>query len=270
MIGLILGDTNIGHIIIKKIKSLKINYTIVDISDKKIFKKDKNSYSLTIGQLGKAISILKKNNCKKVIFAGKVARPNIKKTKFDFKALFYLPKILKSFKKGDAFIVKEIIKIFNKEKLKVLNQTHFNPELLMKKGIFTKKKVDKSSMKDIFIGKKVLDDLKLNNVGQAIVVKSKQIIVVEDHNGTDQMLSRAYKVIKNLPKKYKREGILLKLPKTNQDLRIDLPTIGIKTLKKCSKIGLKGIVTKSKQNIFLDKNKSVNFANKKKMFICAI
>ena len=55
--------------------------------------------------------------------------------------------------------------------------------------------------------------------------------------------------------------------KKKQDLRIDLPTVGLKTLKQCSMTGLKGIVLKNKQNIFLDKNKCINWANKNKMFI---
>jgi UDP-2,3-diacylglucosamine hydrolase len=62
-------------------------------------------------------------------------------------------------------------------------------------------------------------------------------------------------------------GILIKFPKKKQDLRIDLPTIGLNTLKDCKKYGLKGIVLKSKKNIFLDRSKSINFANKNKIFI---
>ena len=58
-----------------------------------------------------------------------------------------------------------------------------------------------------------------------------------------------------------------KISKKKQDLRIDLPTIGLKTLKQCKIAGLKGIVVKSKQNVFLDKDKCINFANKNKMFI---
>ena len=56
-------------------------------------------------------------------------------------------------------------------------------------------------------------------------------------------------------------------PKKNQDLRIDLPTIGFDTLKDCKKFGIKGIVLKSKKNIFIDKNRSIKFANKNKIFI---
>ena len=68
-------------------------------------------------------------------------------------------------------------------------------------------------------------------------------------------------------KRYKNNGVLVKYPKKKQDLRIDLPTVGLRTLKQCKLAGLKGIVVKNKQNIFLEKNKCVKFANKNKMFI---
>ena len=63
--------------------------------------------------------------------------------------------------------------------------------------------------------------------------------------------------------------MLVKFPKNKQDLRVDLPTIGLKTLKQCKSSGLKGIVLKSKQNIFLRRKKCINFADRNKMFITA-
>ena len=268
MIGLVLGDTQLGTLIIKKLRLLKIKYTIIDISEKKIFSKDKYSYPLSIGQLGKAITILKKNKCKKVIFAGRVIRPNFIKTKFDLKGLYYLPKIIKSSKKGDAYIIKEIIKIFKKEKIKLINQTYFNKELSIKKrGNITKQKIDLKSRKDFMLGKKIVEDLKKNNVGQAIVVRDSHVIAIENQHGTNFMLKKAHKILKKFYNIKKQKGVLIKFPKTNQDLRIDLPTIGIKTIEQCAKIGLKGIVLKNKYNIVLDKNKLVSFANKKKMFV---
>jgi len=66
------------------------------------------------------------------------------------------------------------------------------------------------------------------------------------------------------------KGILLKLPKNKQDLRMDLPTVGMQTLKDIKKYGLKGLVLKSKKNIFLDKEEVINFANKNKIFIKVI
>ena len=103
MIGLVLGETQFGKIILRRLKELKKRYIIMDISKKNIFKKDRNSHQLSIGQLGKALSLLKKNNCKQVIFAGRVSRPNFAKAKFDFQALYYLPKIIKASDGLDAF-----------------------------------------------------------------------------------------------------------------------------------------------------------------------
>ena len=75
------------------------------------------------------------------------------------------------------------------------------------------------------------------------------------------------KMLQLINKNRKSKGILIKYPKKKQDLRIDLPTIGLDTLKDCKKAGIKGIVLKSKKNIFMNKSKSINFANKNKMFI---
>jgi len=270
MIGLILGDTQLGKVIINKLKLLKIKFLIIDISKKKIFKKNQNSHPLSIGQIGKAISILKKNRCKKIIFAGKVNRPKFSKVKFDLKALYYLPKIIKGSKKGDASILKIIIKIFKKEGFKIINSTFFNPELVLKKGNYTKIKPNNLNKKDISKGKNIITDLKESNIGQAVVVRNGYVVAIESADGTDAMLHRASILLKRFILGKKKEGILLKFPKRNQDLRIDLPTVGIKTINRCEKIGLKGIVVKANQNIFLDKSKCINLANRKKMFISAV
>ena len=91
-----------------------------------------------------------------------------------------------------------------------------------------------------------------------MVVKDNKIISKEDNRGTKKLLSKS---------KNNFGGILIKYPKKKQDLRMDLPTIGLQTLKDCKKNGLKGIVLKHKNNIFLNKTEVINYANKNKMFI---
>ena len=96
MIGLILGDTNFPIQILKKIKKKKLKYLIIDLSKSNKFRKNKNSYKLSIGQFGKIINTLKKNKCKKVLFAGKVVKPNFSKLKLDLKGIYYMPRIIKA------------------------------------------------------------------------------------------------------------------------------------------------------------------------------
>ena len=119
-------------------------------------------------------------------------------------------------------------------------------------------------------GKSVIADLNNPLTGQGVVVRNGYIITIEGIDGTDVMLNRAHLLLKRFNSQKNKEGILLKFPKKDQDLRIDLPTVGVKTIKKCARIGLKGIAVKANYNIFIDRMKCINLANKYKMFICAI
>ena len=261
MIGLIFGDTNFPIEILKNIKKRRLNYIIIDLSKSKKFKKDKNSYSISIGQFGKIIKILKDNNCKKVLFAGKVRKPNFSKLKLDLKGIYYMPRIIKASKLGDAAILKEIIKILKQQSIKTISSILFNPELALKKGNYSKIKPNKEDKKDIIKAIRTLNKLGKYNYSQGTVVRNKKVIAIEGKGGTELML------IKCKSKKIKNCGVLVKFPKKKQDIRIDLPTVGLKTFKLSENAGLKGIVLKNKQHIFLEKKACINFANKNKIFI---
>ena len=259
MIGLIFGETDFPKYIYKKIKDKK-RYLIIDLTKKKLFRKDKDSFSVSIGQLGKIISILKQHNCKKVLLAGKVQKPNFSKLRLDFKGVYYIPRIIKKAKLGDVALLKEIIDIFKKERIQTISSTIFTPELNLSKGNYSKLKPNLKDKIDIKNALKALNKSNQYSHIQAAVGKNN-IVILEKREGTQKMLKKIKKV-KNIAK-----GVLVKFPKKKQDYRIDLPTIGLKTLKQCKMSGIKGIVLKHKRNIFLDKTKSINYANKNKMFI---
>ena len=261
MIGLIFGDTDFPKEILKTVKKKKIKYLIVDLSKSKKFKKDKKSHSVSIGQFGKIINILKENKCKKVLFAGRVNKPNFSKLKLDLKGIYYIPRIIKASKLGDAAILKEIIKILAQNKIKTENSLTFNPELSLKKGNFSKIKPNMQDQLDIKKAVKTLNNLEKYNFSQGVVVRNEKVISIEGKAGTKKMLE------KSMSKKFRNHGVLVKFPKKKQDLRVDLPTIGLKTLKQSKISGLKGIVVKNKKHVFLDKRKCINFANKNRMFI---
>ena len=261
MLGLIFGETNFPIKILKKIKKKKLKYLIVDLTKKKNFKRDKNSYTVSIGQLGKIIKILKENKCKKVLFAGKVKKPNFSKLRLDFKGIYYIPRIIKSSKLGDAAILKEIIKILKQERIRTISSLTFNPELALKKGTYSKVKPNLEDNKDIKKAILTLSKLGKYTFGQGTVVRDNKVVAIEGKGGTERMLK------KSRSKTQRNKGVLVKFPKKKQDLRIDLPTVGLKTLVQCKAVGLKGIVLKAKQNVFLEKNKSINFVNKNKMFL---
>tara|TARA_Y100000590_G_scaffold54956_1_gene57467 strand:- start:1085 stop:1879 length:795 start_codon:yes stop_codon:yes gene_type:complete len=261
MIGLIFGETDFPIQVLKNIKKKKLKYLIIDLTKNKKFKKDKKSYSVSIGQVGRIVNIFKINNCKKILFAGKVKKPKFSKLRLDIKGIYYIPRIVKSSKLGDAAILKEIIKILSQEGIRTISSLTFNPELTLKKGNYSKTKPNSEDKGDIKKAINTLNKLGKYTFSQGAVVRNKKVIAIEGKGGTQKMLKRCKS------EKFIKKGVLVKFPKKKQDLRIDLPTVGLKTLAQCKSAGLKGIVLKNRRNVFLDRKKCINFANKNKMFI---
>ena len=197
MIGLIFGETDFPKYIYGKIKNKK-KYIIIDLTKKRVFHKDKYSYPVSIGQFGKIISILKKNKCRKVLFAGKVEKPNFSRINLDFKGVYYFPRIIKKSKLGDAAILKEIIKILKSEKIQTISSTTFTPELNLSKGNYTKHKPDKKDKVEI---SKALKALKKSN--QYDHTTSSYLYYFPDHN---------LKWVLNINYRVSSEEIVLKFP----------------------------------------------------------
>ncbi len=263
MIGLFLGEKDLPNEIIKKIESKKIKYFIIDLTKKNKFKKKKNSFFINIGKFGEILKLIKSKKCNKVIFAGNIIKPKISKLKLDLRGLFYIPRIVKASKLGDAAILKALIKILSENKIKVIKLNTYNPELTLNKGVYTKIKPTLLEKDEIVKGIKTLKKINSYNHTQAVIIRDNKVISRETRKGTKEM-------IKSVPKSKIKKGILIKLPKAKQDLRVDLPTIGIDTLKDCNKVGIKGVVVKSNQNIILNKEVCIKYANQNKLFLIAI
>ena len=262
MIGLFLGEKKLPLEILKSLKKKKIKYFIIDLSKNNKFKKDKNSYFINIGKFGKILEIIKSKKCKKVLFAGNIVKPRISKLKLDLKGIYYIPRIIKASKIGDAAILKELINILLENKIKVIKLNTYNPELTLNKGCFTKLKPSIDDKFTIKKGIQILNKSNSFNHVQALVINNQRLVSFEKRKGTKDML-------KSIRNNKLQNKLLIKLPKSKQDLRVDLPTIGLDTLKDCKKANIKGIVVKAGQNIFLDKNKAIKFANKNNIFVLA-
>jgi len=260
MIGLFLGEKKLPIEILNKLRKKKIKYFIIDLTKNNKFKKDKNSFFISVGKFGKILDLINSKKCKKVLFAGNISRPKISSLKLDLKGIYYIPRIIKASKLGDAAILKELIKILAEHKIKVIKLNFFNPELTISKGNYTKLKPNKLEIVEIKKGINYLNKLNAHNHTQGLILRNGNVVAKETSKGTKNMLL-TLKNTKNF------RGILIKFPKKKQDLRADLPTVGLDTFKDCKKANIKGLVLKSKENIILDKNKCISFANKNNMFI---
>ena len=133
--------------LLEKLERKNIKYFIIDLTKNNKFKKNKNSFFINIGKFGEILKLIKSKKCRKVIFAGNIIKPKISKLKLDFTGLFYIPRIVKAAKLGDAAVLKVLIKILSENKIKVIKLNTFNPELTLKKGFYTKLKPSKEEKK---------------------------------------------------------------------------------------------------------------------------
>ena len=136
----------------------------------------------------------------------------------------------------------------------------------MTNGALTKSKINDSNYKDIDLAVKTCKKIGNDDLGQACIVSNGKVIITEDINGTDYML---YKAIKN-KKEEARGGFLIKMLKPIQDPRVDLPTVGINTLKLIKELGLSGIILENKKAFLVDKENMIKYADKNNLFIFGI
>ena len=259
MIAIFAGTGDYPKEIIYSLKKNNKKFIILNITEKKI----KGSFKINLGQFGKILKLLKDYEIREVIFAGYVKRPNLRNMNFDMKAISYMPHLIKAFKSGDGNILNLAKKILNQNKIKVVESHKYSKNLLLKKTV-TQKKPNKIDLQDAQKGKKILDNLSKFDNAQGVVIDEGYIVAIEAAEGTDSMLKRVINLNKN---KKKKSGVLIKFPKKNQNLKYDLPTIGLKTVKLCIKSKLNGIFLKKNQNIFLNQKKSIILSNKNNFFI---
>jgi hypothetical protein len=148
----------------------------------------------------------------------------------------------------------------------VLAAQDLAPELTFEKtGIQTKIKPSKSDMRDIDRAVQVSHTIGTEDIGASVVV-DKQVVAVEAAEGTARMLERVVEMRKN---KRKSGGVFAKMTKPGQDLRIDIPAIGVDTVNAVAKAKLRGIIVNAKTCFVIDKPAVLTAANKAKIFIIA-
>jgi DUF1009 family protein len=226
-----------------------------------------NHIFIGLGEIGKALTFLKQNEVKEIVFAGKVQRPSLISMKLDMKGLALLGKAgLAILKSGDNKILSHIIKLLETQGFKIIGPEKLLPNLLTNEGVLGKIKPTKQDYQDISIGKEVLAALGSSDVGQAVIVENGYVLGIEAAEGTDNLISRCGK----LKKENFRSGILVKMKKPDQETRIDLPSIGVKTLINLHKAGFKGIAVETRGSLIIDIDSVIKKANELKLFFVGV
>jgi DUF1009 family protein len=220
--------------------------------------------SAKIGEVGKILKSFQKNQVKEIVFAGGIRRPSFKELIPDWEGAKLMTKLAIR-KMDDDNVFRVLINEIEGKGFKVVGAQEVMPQVLLTEKLYGKTKPTKEDFEDIKTGIKVAKALGALDVGQACVVQEGMILAVEAKEGTDGMMDR----IPALKRKGKAP-ILIKVTKPEQEARVDLPTIGTKTIETMKRNGIKGMAVEIGSTIFLEKEKVLKMVNEAGIFIVGV
>lgn len=216
---------------------------------------------IKLGQLGKLVDFFKDEGVNEVVMAGGIDKKNIyRKVWPDMKALSLWSKLKNRLDDG---ILRAVAGILGDEGIKVVESTLFLKSLMAPKGTLTKKSPEEHEQKDVDFGWKIAKEIGGLDIGQCIVVKDLVVVAVEAIEGTDETIRRGGKLAK-------KGAIVVKVLKPNQDLRFDLPAVGLQTIRTMLEVEASCLAIEAGSVIMFEKEEMIREADRSGIAIVAL
>ena len=216
-------------------------------------------------KLGALFSDLKSEGVSDVVFAGSMSRPPLDPAAFDPVMMTLAPRLLSAMQGGDDALLRLVIQIFEEQGFTVRGAHEIAPQLTVAEGVFAGPDPSDAALTDADRGADILNALAPVDVGQGCVVAGGLCLGIETIQGTDALL----RFVADTPKPLRRnaKGVFVKAPKRGQDLRVDMPAIGPETVRNAAAAGLEGIVLQAGGVLILDRQNTIEAAEKAGVFI---
>ena len=209
------------------------------------------------------IKILKLNKISHIVMAGKINRPGVINEKLSKTAEDLIEKTSSV---GDDSALKLIQNFFNKQGFEILPLYSFLKDCFLPKGFYSERKLSPSLQEYILesagVGIDLLNTISKFDIGQSVVVSSKLIYAIEGQEGTDIMIDRAGLIMNTNILSVNLGPVLIKIPKVNQNVNLDLPVIGFNTVKRCIKYGFSSLVISSNGTLIFEIKKIMKLIKK--------
>lgn len=266
-LGIIAGGGYIPKALIAKCKEQNRDYFVVAIegnADKDLIDETVPHVWIRIGQAGTGFKKLADEKVEEVVMIGTIRRPSFKDLVPDLRTTAFFTKLgIKSI--GDDGILRALVKELEGDGLIVRGIQEVMPEILIKQGVLGKIKPTKQAMADIERAVEVATELGRLDVGQAVIVQQGLVLGVEGIEGTGELIRRCGT--------YRRKGeggVLVKVRKPQQDMRVDLPTIGDKTILAAKEAGLSGVALHAGNGLIANEAETIKLADKYGLFVMGI
>ncbi|MEO8072710.1 MAG: UDP-2,3-diacylglucosamine diphosphatase LpxI [Acidobacteriota bacterium] len=262
--GLIAGNGEFPFLVVEGAKKKGASLVVAAIreeTDKRIEEIAEKVIWVGIGQLGKMISFFKKEGVEKVIMAGQVKHVQIFSGAFPdwrmAKMLYNLPH------RNTDSLIGGIADELAKDGIELIDSTYFIQENLAHEGVLSKRKPDETERGNIEYGLKIANEIARLDLGQTIVVRAKACVAIEAMEGTDAVIKRAGELAKG-------KLTVVKVPKPNQDMRFDVPVVGVPTIETMIKAGASCLCLTAGKTLIFDREEMIKLADSKKIAIVAV
>jgi len=226
---------------------------------------------IAVGQLGRFVRLARSEGCQDLVCIGSLVRPAISQIRLDLTTLRVLPRLIRGFRGGDDHLLSTIGGIFEQHGFRLLGAHDAAPQILVPAGVIGRSRPRGSDRDDIARGLAILNAIGQFDVGQAVVVANRHCLAVEGIEGTDAMLARVAHLrdagrIGVAP----GTGALIKAPKTGQDRRLDLPSIGPQTIEGVVRAGLAGVAVSAGGTIAAEMDRLIALADRNGIFVVGV
>jgi DUF1009 family protein len=239
-------------------------------ADPKIIERHTHHW-IAIGQVGRFFRLAREEHCREVLFIGSLLRPPLRQVRLDWQTIRLLPRVARAFRGGDDGLLSGIAGMAEDGGLRVIGVRDVAPEVFVPEGVFGRHQPLERDRSDIARGMKLIAALGPFDVGQAAIVANNHVLAVEAAEGTDNMLAR----IADLRRQGRVTtpsgvGVLVKAPKPGQDRRIDLPSIGPRTIEGAARAGLAGVAVAAGSTIIAEAAAVIAAADREKIFVAGV
>jgi len=214
---------------------------------------------MRVGQLNRLLKFFDQNKVHHAIMAGQIAPKNLFDLRPDLKALMLLGKLKqRNAESIFAAIADELARI----DVDLLPATTFLEQCLASAGLIAGAKLSRGEEEDVDLGSKMAKEIARLDIGQTVVVKNGTVLAVEAFEGTNDAIKRGGALA--------REGaVMIKVAKPNQDVRFDVPVIGVETIRVAAEVKLRVIAVEAGRTLLLERDAIIDLANRANISIVA-
>ncbi len=263
--GLVAGNGHFPFLVLESARRQNIEVVVAAIKEETFKEIETCGYSvhwLGLGQLGKLISLFKKAGVRKAIMAGQVKHIQIFSRSLPDLTMIRMLAGLKQ--KNTNTIIGGVARVLQENGItlvdsSVLLKPHMAPE-----GNLTRRGLSARERADLDYGRPLAHKIALMDIGQTVVVRDKAIVAVEAMEGTDAAVRRAGELV------HKKNLTVIKVSKPHQDMRFDIPVIGLRTIETMIEFGATALIMDAYRTLTLDREKFVELADRNDVSIVGL